>query len=556
MSSTYDYIIIGGGVAGLTLAARLSQLLPPSETKQILVLEAGTDPSRSDYILSATGYNRARESEHAYILDVIANPHLNGRTAKVSVGKALSGSGAINGSAWTRGPKVDYDYWAKVVGDDAWSYDELVPFFRKTEWVVEPEAGTLEEEGHGHNGTFKVVPIRANHPRRQYPLRETIQKAWDEAGVPYNPDGNSGDQNGLTEMVELWVDGQRQLPSETLDLSRVEIRERSVVRRITFDLSTGGEPVANGVELSGAQHFAARREVILCAGVYQSPQVLMLSGIGDREVLQKHNIHPVVTSNAEVGKNLVDHLAVGMTWKLKHPEEGLAIGSPLFNDPSYFTGWPLDFIEFGPLDRPAELEPLIQSAEDREFLLRPDASHMEIVTLYVPMGARLTGIDAAIDGSHISTIAVCLATTSKGCVTIQSANPEVPPVIDTNFNATETDRYISREALRKAASVYLDTETGKSFISHEVVPEGYVPISRDTPDEAVDKRVRDFGYSLDHPMGTCSMGKVVDSHCRVVGVKGLRVVDASVIPIPLSCHIQAAVYALAERVAVWVANGE
>ena len=141
-------------------------------------------------------------------------------------------------------------------------------------------------------------------------------------------------------------------------------------------------------------------------------------------------------------------------------------------------------------------------------------------------------------------------------MTIRSAKAEDPPLIDANFNATESDRYILREALRKGASVLLETETGKSFISHEVAPEGYAQITRDTPDAEIDKRIRDFAYSLDHPMGSCSMGEVVDSHCRVKGVDGLRVVDASVFPVPIACHIQAAVYALAERVAEWVGRGD
>ncbi|EHY53771.1 hypothetical protein HRR83_003985 [Exophiala dermatitidis] len=570
---SYDYIIVGGGVAGLTLASRLSKLLSSANSdnadttspnintntntaKRILVLEAGTDPSQTDYIVSATGYNQAKESEYAYILDVEPNPHLNGRSGKVSVGKALGGSGAINGSAWTRGPKADYDYWAKLVGDDDWSYDKLLPFFQRLEHIVENSTEQQRDElHHGYDGIFKVVPIRANHPKRHYPLRETIQKAWEEAGVPYKPDGNNGNQNGLTEMVELWVDGKRQLPSQVLDLSRVEIRLSTRVRRVILDTSVAGEPVATGVELVSGERLPANKEVILCAGVYHSPQILMLSGIGDLAVLQQHGIQTIVP-NVEVGKNLVDHLAIGMTWKLKHPEKGLAFGSPLLTDPSYFAGWPLDFMEFGQLDEPDKLVPLIKSAEERDFLLRPGTSHMEIVTLYAPMGAKFVGIDAAMDGSHLSSIAVCLATTSKGSVTIRSANPEDPPVIDTNSNATETDRYISREALRKVASVYLETETGKSLISHEVTPPGYAAITHDTPDGEIDKRIRDFGYSLDHPMGTCSMGKVVDSHCRVKGVKGLRVVDGSVIPLPLACHIQVAVYAIAERVAEWVARGE
>ncbi|KIX03248.1 uncharacterized protein Z518_06800 [Rhinocladiella mackenziei CBS 650.93] len=556
-SSSYEYIIVGGGVAGLTLAARLSKLLPPNETdnKRVLVLEAGTDPSTTECITNAMGQHMARESQHAYTLDVAANPHLGGRVTQVPVGKALSGSAAINGSAWTRGPKVDYDYWANLVGDDDWSYDKLLPYFKKTEQVIVGEGEgqvEIDEAHHGYEGTLKAVPMKANWPKRKYPLREPVRKAWEEAGVKYNPDGNNGNQNGLTEMVEVWVQGRRQLPNKILDLSLVDVRDVSTVHRVTFDTTSAGEPVANGVDLVGGEHIAAIKEVIVSAGVYHTPQVLMLSGIGDPAVLEKFGI-ATVSSNVEVGKNLMDHLAVGLTWKLKHPEQGLAIGSPLFVDPSYFAGWPMDFIEFGPLDDLSQLEPLIKNQEDKKYLLRPDSSHMEVVSLYAALGKRLAGIDAAMDGSHISTLAVCLTTTSRGSVMVRSAHPEDPPIIDPNFNETETDRFILREALRKASAVFLETETGQSFVSHEVPPEGYATITKHTPDAEIDKRIRDFGYSLDHPMGSCSMGKVVDSHCRV---KGLRVVDASVLPIPVACHIQAATYALAERVADWVGNGQ
>ncbi|OAL36374.1 hypothetical protein AYO20_04270 [Fonsecaea nubica] len=550
--SPYDYIIVGGGVAGLVLASRLSRILPPSDTKQILVLEAGTDPSTTDHILTSQGAHLARESPHSYQLAISPNRHLNGRGATAPVGKALGGSAAINGGAWTRGPKSDYDLWAKVVGDDSWGYDALLPYMKRVESVVSPEGVEMDESQHGHDGPLKLTPIRSLWPARKYPLRESIQKMWEEAGARYIPDGNAGDQNGLIEFVEVWVNSVRQLPSKIFDLTKVDIRTTSTVQRVTF--SGQDQPIANGVDLVGGEHLVAKKEVIVCAGAYHSPQVLMLSGIGDPDELAKHGIEPIAPNRA-VGKNLTDHLAMGLTWKLEHPEKGLSIGSPLFNDPSYFAGWPVDFMMFGPLDQLAKLEPLIKTQEDRNLVLRPDASHTEIVTLYVAIGKRLTGIDVPLDGSYISTIVCFLTPTSRGSITLRSANIEDPPVIDVNFFDTDVDRAGLREALRKAASVHLGTEAGRSFISHEVAPEGYACIM-DATDEEIDKRIADFGYSLDHPTSSCAMGKAVDSHCRVVGVKGLRVVDASVFPIPMACHPQSVVYAMAERVADWIGQGD
>ncbi|KIX99801.1 uncharacterized protein Z520_04437 [Fonsecaea multimorphosa CBS 102226] len=556
-SSSYDYVIVGGGVAGLVLASRLSKLLPPTDNKRILVLEAGTDPSTTDHILTSQGLHIARESPHSYQLSISPNRHLNGRGATVPVGKALGGSAAINGGAWTRGPKSDYDLWAKIVGDDSWGYDALLPYMRRVESMVVLE-GVVEkdETQHGYDGPLKLTPIRSLWPARKYPLRESVQKMWEEAGVKYIPDGNAGDQNGLVEFVEVWVNSARQLPSKILDLTKVDVRTMSTVQRVTFGSVQGqDQPVANGVDLVGGEHVVANKEVVVCAGAYHTPQILMLSGVGDPAELAKHGIK-TIASNREVGRNLADHLGMGITWKLKHPEKGLSIGSPLFVDPSYFSGWPMDFIEFGALDELARLEPLIKTQEDRDLLLRPDASHMEIATLYAAMGKRFTGLDAPLDGSYISTVVAYLTSTSRGSITLRSASVEDPPVIDTNLFDTDADRFGTRESLRKAASVHLETEAGRSFISHEVAPEGYACITKATTDEEIDKRIAEFGYSFDHPMGSCAMGKAVDSHCRVIGVRGLRVVDASVFPVPMACHPQSVVYATAERVADWIGNGD
>jgi choline dehydrogenase-like flavoprotein len=254
---------------------------------------------------------------------------------------------------------------------------------------------------------------------------------------------------------------------------------------------------------------------------------------------------------------LQDHLSVGLTWRLKHPEKGLALGSPLLTDPSFFNGWPVDFIQFGQV--PAnELKTILQGSTtestNRKILLRPEACHTETICLYAPLGVHMCGVDVAATGEYITTLTVCLTPTSRGSVTIASSDPADPPIIDVNFNATEADRYILREGLKKTVSVMRETESGQSFIQDEVVPKGHTAVQPGSANDTFDKRIRDFGVSLDHPCGSCAMGKVVDPECKVMGVQGLRVVDASIFPIPISAHPQACVYALAEKAAEMIAQ--
>ncbi|ETI25333.1 hypothetical protein G647_02105 [Cladophialophora carrionii CBS 160.54] len=235
-----------------------------------------------------------------------------------------------------------------------------------------------DKSQHGYNGPLKIVPVRSLWPGRKYPLREAVQNMWEEAGVKYLIDGNGKEQNGLTGSAEV-----------------VEVRPESVMQRVTFEQGDE-QPLANGVDLASGEHFVARKEVILRSGK-----------------LEKHGIKKI-SVYPEVEKKLRDHLLICITWKLKHPEKGLAIGSPLFTDPTYFGGWPLDFIVFDELDSLEKLGSLAESQEGNNLLLRPNASHVEIVTLYVAMEKRYTGRDAPLDGSYISTLAGGLTTTSRG----------------------------------------------------------------------------------------------------------------------------------------------
>lgn len=251
----------------------------------------------------------------------------------------------------------------------------------------------------------------------------------------------------------------------------------------------------------------------------------------------------------------MDHLGVAVTWKIKNPERGLVLGSPLLLDPSFANGYPVDFVHFGQAPM-AQLAAVATDEDDKKLLIRPDATHIETVFLYIPMEERLTGVNTPMNGEYATTFTVCLTPTSRGYVAISSTNPLDPPVVDINFNATETDRFILREGLRQTASMLRDTEAGRSFVDCEAVPEGHQELLAGASDEAINARIRDFGFSLDHPCGSCAMGKVVDSKCRVMGVEGLRIVDASVFPIPLAAHPQVCVYALAQKAADIIAKAD
>jgi choline dehydrogenase-like flavoprotein len=552
----YDFVIVGAGPAGLTLAARISAALPD---KSVCLLEAGADPSSNPDVHHVAGMGKLShgDSEQAWNLNIKPNPKLNNRKVIAPVGKGLSGSTAINGGAWTRGPKPDYDLWAEIVGDQSWSYDELLPAFRRTEKDMGEE--WKDEVQHGYSGTVAVDPICRT---RRFPLREDLRRAWEESGVGYKGDPNSGRPNGVTEALQLWLDGKRQLPHQILRLERATVMENSMVAKVVFD-EGASPPTAKGVQLLDGTTISAREEVIISAGVFHTPQILMLSGVGPKSVLQEHSI-PLVHDNPHVGAHLKDHLGVTSVWQLQPSAiaKGGSMGHPEFmKHPEFFMGWPMDFIGFFPVASSSLpiLDELNSMPADKALITRPNASHIETVVLYMPSSPKHAAFDTLglpMDGTYISHMDVLLTPTSEGSVSISSADAKDPPVIDVNFNATDSDRFIMREAMRKTAHLLTGTATGKAIVAKEVALPGIKSTSDpDVTDAELDARIAELGVSVDHPMGSCRMAKkeegsdggVVDSRCRVFGVKGLRVVDASVFPVPIAAHIQATVYAVGER---------
>ncbi|KAL2044565.1 hypothetical protein ABVK25_012375 [Lepraria finkii] len=233
--------------------------------------------------------------------------------------------------------------------------------------------------------------------------------------------------------------------------------------------------------------------------------------------------------------------------------------------PEYLQGWPLDFITFAPVQPSSltTLDKLNSSAAAKALVGRRDTTHIETVVLYTPTSPKHAAFAAAnlpMDGTYICTLDILLTPTSEGNVSIGSSDSNDPPVIDVNFNATESDRFILREAMRKTAHLLTGTAAGKSFAAAEVhLPNIKATSDTSATDDDLDARIAELGMSMDHPIGSCRMaaggpedernGGVVDSRCRVFGVRGLRVVDASVFPVPMASHIQATVYAVGEKAA-------
>ncbi|KAI0100523.1 GMC oxidoreductase [Nemania sp. FL0031] len=541
MTSTreWDYLIVGGGLAGCVVAHRLRQYRPSS---QILIIEAGPDVSGNQDMLHFNSLNFIG-GQFDWGYKTVPQRHLDGREIHVPSGRALGGGSVINGCGWFRGSKADFDSWAEIVQDERWSYEGQLPYFKMTEkWY-----NTDNLELHGQDGKLQIEsPISTG---RIYPLSTITEQSWIEAGVSKLPgsDMNAGTNLGFGELNENRSNGARQIAPLAYPLDGITVMTGKLVRAIKLVDSR-----AVGVYLDDNTEILSK-EVIVSAGAYRTPQLLMLSGIGPQETLDKYGIKINVES-PEVGNNFNDHVMVHLNWKLKDPSQGYALGSsnPLLAQPQFATGTPLSHVACTSIPR-EELEAAIAKDEGHvnpdHYMLKREWAVMENLVMYLAV-PPLT-----IDGTHISNALMAMKPTSRGTVTIASKDPKDAPLLDPNYFATEVDKVVWRHSLRKITALMTgDTALGRDVVSGESPFPGFNPLSIDASDEYLDKRVKAQGISTFHGCGTCAMGKVVDTDLRLKGVQNLRIVDASVLPISIGAHIQAAVYALAEQAAVIISQ--
>ncbi|KAL9634624.1 MAG: hypothetical protein Q9164_003983 [Protoblastenia rupestris] len=527
----FDYIIVGGGLSGCVVAARLHQAHP---SLSIALIEAGPDESHNPAVLSPVLYPTLHGTPLQYSYQSTPQPQIENRQIPNWGGRLLSGSSAVNYGAWTRGHAADFDNWAQEVGDSRWSYNGLLPYFKSSEHWHDDKGDASQ---HGFSG-----PIHTSSGGRDYPLREPIKEALLSTGLKVNSDMNSGDPNGVARLVENWHKASRQHAAICYELKGIHVMTNSVVQRIIFNDKT-----ATGVELIDGQHLRASKEIIISCGALRTPQLLMLSGIGPKSELAKHSITQIV--DLPVGQHLHDHGSIQMVWKLKNPEKGYAFGSYAFNKPEYGTGNPMDW--FGTAAAPDEDLHKAARADGTTFRPGPRSDYEVTIMYAITMGAPVEM--APMDGTHITTGVLCMSSTSRGTVTLASDKVTDNSIVDPRYFTTEHDRTVLRAGMRRALQA-MESPALKDYIQGETPSLGMPPITSTSSDAELDKRINAMSWSWFHAAGTASMGKVVDSECRVYGVESLRVVDTSIMPLSVTAHLQAPMYAIAELAADLIAQ--
>ena len=503
---TYDYIVVGAGSAGAAVANRLSA----DPRNKVLLLEAGR--ASHPWSRIPIGYARLITNPTAnWLYSSEPEANTNGRKLPVPRGKLLGGSSAINGMAFVRGQAQDFDSWAQM-GNQGWSYDDVLPFFKRMERY---EGG--DDAFRGRDG-----PIHVTNPPPRLPLFTALIAAAGQAGIPHNPDYNGATQDGIAMSQASIAAGRRMSTAKCyLDPARTRANLRIETDALTEAL------LLDGTRCTGARYSVdgtptearAAREVIVCAGTINSPQLLELSGIGQPDRLRDLGIK-VRHALPGVGENLRDHYAPRTRW---------AIGAKgiTYNDTARGVGLVRQALRYA-LFRDGMLggvaAPIRAFVRSREGLEAPD-----ILLGWVPMltepGPRGPKISRQ---SGMTCYAHPMRPDSKGHIHITSAEPHKPPAINFNFLSSPIDAEITVRAVRIARSVMT-----APAMAHLQVSELAPGPSLVTDDEILDW-VRGSAETTYHPVGTCKMGNdpmaVVDAQLRVHGIEGLRVADASIMP--------------------------
>lgn len=526
MKEHYDYVVVGGGSAGCVLANRLSE----NGKYTVCLLEAGPE-DKNMWIHIPIGYAKTMfDKKVNWGFQTQADPHMNQRSFYWPRGKTLGGCSSINGLIYIRGQKQDYDRWGEL-GNKGWSWQECLPYFRKLEDNDLPESETTAK-----GGPLTATSIPANH--------ELVDAFIDSAelnGIPRTRDFNSGDQLGAGYYQLTTKNGLRRSTAVAYlrparSRSNLTVKTDALVHRVLFE---GNKAV--GIELSHKggplQRIGANREVILSAGAIQSPQILMLSGIGPVEQLKKHDI-AVVKALAGVGQNLQDHLQLRLMYE---------VSKPITNNDQLRTVWGKGKIGLQwLLKRSGPLAIGINQGGAFGYALPDEAKSPDVQIHFGTLSAEQAG--GKVHPFSGCTVSICqLRPESRGTMHLVDRDPSTPLAINPNYLSTDLDRRTAIAAVRLARRIASTGPLGELLVRE------HRPGAESQSDEQVLEFCRNYGATIFHPSGTAKMGvasdatAVVDNELRVYGVQGLRVVDASIMPTLISGNTNVPVVMIAER---------
>ncbi|TID24431.1 putative choline dehydrogenase [Venturia nashicola] len=581
-AATFDYVIIGGGTAGLVLAERLSE----NSSITVAVVEAGGLYQISNPLLSSTpagdvlwvGSNPA-DTNPLVDWNFLTQPQAgaNGRKLHYARGLCLGGSSARNFMIYQRATVDSMTEWANITGDESYKWDNFLPWYKKSVKFTPPKspprAANATTDFNAAAFDANGGPLEVSYANYAGPFSSWIEGSFNEIGIPTTQDFNSGNLLGA-QYCSSTIDPstQKRDSSQTSfldfagDRKNLKVYSLTLAKKILFDSSKKATGVV--VSTAGIRYtLSARKEVIVSAGAFQSPQMLMVSGIGPSSQLQANGIQ-VIKDLPGVGQGMQDHVFFGPSYRVKTQSltrlandlfytlgqfaNAYAIQKqgPLTNPVCDYLGWEKVPQALRSTFSPGALQDLSRFPDDW-----PEVEYLSAPGYVGDFGSLFTSQPK--DGyQYASILAALVAPLSRGNVTIISSDTAIKPLINPNWLTSSTDQQVAIAAYRRVRQAFKS-----NFMKDVLIGDEYFPGSAVQTDDQILDTIRNTVQTVWHASCTCRMGKsddrmaVVDSKARVFGVSGLRVVDASSFAILPPGHPQSTVYALAEKIAVDILSG-